>query len=655
MPRMGDMFPQQRGGNDVHSPLRGLLDFTSPLDDTVQQAGDQIRGKIDDVVAFISETTGIDLSGVNALLDVLEGATGLDFLGLGGLDLPNIFPDLLSTLEGIPLGDPGAILAAIESATETLIIGPIQDVIDFIIQPLTGSSATGNPAHLIAASLQKLAEASSTAGNSAAEAWQLAANAIAIIDSAFNDVVQPVYTDTAAAITAGQAAIGALVGTAINAETQAVGWIAGFFNSITGQTQTGVTIAQAAEQAAALAEAQAAAAVAIANQQAAADGAATGGLASSDDFERVATTNLNGPLAGAWATTTIASGGTPAGYWAIADGHTAKLVVGNPNVTQLDLHRRTLAADAQTETLYQKVGVIIGGFTGDGAGFGLGTPRFRIRSRLNTAETQEVFCWVSVDGKAQFGYRNGSTVDNLIGSPVDVGVFSPGTAFYLLAGNIGGVRQFQLLKGADASSVVAAWNDTGALTAAVQGTNNGWGWGGYTYPGGGIPQRRPPDVGIVTIADNTAVSVLGNGFRVYRTNTGSVTLSAGSALPGGFFDTADAVSTKCPFNYAAGTFTVPAGLAGFWSFDIGIASSGLPGGSKWVPTLLVGGTVRINGNEYLASGTTKVKETFRIYLNVGDVVSIGLLAGTAAMFGFGDAAGVNTFLSGVLSSGSAAA
>lgn len=46
MPRAGDQFPQQRGANDLHSPLRGLLDYTQPLNDTAVQAGQHITAQI---------------------------------------------------------------------------------------------------------------------------------------------------------------------------------------------------------------------------------------------------------------------------------------------------------------------------------------------------------------------------------------------------------------------------------------------------------------------------------------------------------------------------------------------------------------------------------------------------------------------------------
>lgn len=82
MPRAGDLYPDRRGANDVHSPLRGLLDYTSPLAMTAQAAGSGIKQKIEDVVAFIKATTGIDLSGVVQLVDLIGQTVGKDLFSM---------------------------------------------------------------------------------------------------------------------------------------------------------------------------------------------------------------------------------------------------------------------------------------------------------------------------------------------------------------------------------------------------------------------------------------------------------------------------------------------------------------------------------------------------------------------------------------------
>lgn len=656
-----DWFPSLVGnttGGDPGGlgPFGFLTDLWARWNSTIANADPDAVKSVEDLgPLFIEFVENLPVIGqfVTLVEAILGTYTGSDeFL----LQIQAIFAplrallSLITNFDGIP---------TVEQLTEgfgALLAIPgqlIQAVIDWLMQGVTGGSGTGNPGYLIQAAIQRLVEAAQAASNSAAEAWTLAAQALAAIDAAVHGVAEPIYTDSAAAIAAGATAVASLVGTAVNAEAQAIGWVLGFVNAVTGQSNTTATVSQASAQAAALAEQQAAAAIAIARQQSTADGAANGGVFSSDDFERVSTTDLNGSLSGAWATTTTLISGTTPGFYAIPDGHSASLQRGTNDAHQLTVHRRTLPADAKTQTLYQKVGVILASFIGDGPAFGLGIPRTRVRMRLSDDEKQEVFCNVGVDGFAQFGYRNGSFVDNMVGSPVYIGGASPGTAFYGLAG-VGALRQFELVKGGDGGSVVATWNDSGALSAAVQGTNNGWGWGGEAYSGGGVPQQAPPDIGIVTIADNTPVAVRGNQFRSYRSSGSSVTINAGSAFPGGLFDAVDAQSVRCPFNTSAGTFTVPVGLSGYWIFDVGIQSSALPGGSKWMPVLYVNGSVRQIGSEYFLAGSTRIREQFGLNLQEGDVVAPGMASGVSAAFATGDASGTLTWFSGVLASGAAA-
>jgi hypothetical protein len=317
----------------------------------------------------------------------------------------------------------------------------------------------------------------------------------------------------------------------------ALGWLAGFVNAFTGQTYTAadvkagnLTASDAALAAAAAAEGQLANSIAVAKLQAQQDGDVNSGIYSTDDFERDAPTDINGPAGdGYWATTNTVSGG-PAGRYTIAGGHSASYEPGGSGATQISLHRRTKPDDAKTQTLYQKVGVVIGGFTGDGPSFGLTPPRIRIRCRLNPAETEEVFCTIDVSGYAQFGYRNGSTTDTMVGTSKYVGQLSPGTSWYLRPGDAGGLRKFALLR--SDGGIVHTWDDNTNLSAAVEGVNNGWGWGGYAFPGGGVPQQRPPDAAIVSIADNTPAAVPGSQFRAFRASTSSVNL--GSRGPGSF-------------------------------------------------------------------------------------------------------------------------
>lgn len=127
MPRAADLYPSKRGLNDVHSPVRGLLDYTSPMDAVAREAGDMIRQKIEDVVTWIKNTTGIDLTGFTELLTGFESVTGINLFELADLNLFDNIPDLINALQGIDWrSGPGAIKDFIEAVAAAIpIIGPI--------------------------------------------------------------------------------------------------------------------------------------------------------------------------------------------------------------------------------------------------------------------------------------------------------------------------------------------------------------------------------------------------------------------------------------------------------------------------------------------------------------------------------------------------
>lgn len=148
MPRAIDLFPQRRGGNDLHSPLRGLLDFTDPIGMTAQAAGEQIKAKIEDAVAFIRETTGIDLSGFVSLLEGLEASTGLNLFDLGSLNPVEQLQKFAAAFQGIDLeSGPGAIIAAIAAAVADIpILGEIAALVSGLVnggQPVNAANIFG--------------------------------------------------------------------------------------------------------------------------------------------------------------------------------------------------------------------------------------------------------------------------------------------------------------------------------------------------------------------------------------------------------------------------------------------------------------------------------------------------------------------------------
>lgn len=79
MPKAFDLHPDRRGLDDTHSPLKNLLDWTSPMDMTARDAGGRVNSAInaavsqavDDTVRWIKDNTGIDLTNIVALTDLI--------------------------------------------------------------------------------------------------------------------------------------------------------------------------------------------------------------------------------------------------------------------------------------------------------------------------------------------------------------------------------------------------------------------------------------------------------------------------------------------------------------------------------------------------------------------------------------------------------
>ncbi|BAX98848.1 hypothetical protein MSTE_03548 [Mycobacteroides stephanolepidis] len=115
MPRSIDKFPEKRGAGaaSLNNPLRSQLDWESALGDTTKQAGEKIRGAIDgaidQVIEFIYEETGLDLSVLSEIITSLPGGGNpMDELGAFFDALRAFFPFDLNA----PSFDPAAAAVA---------------------------------------------------------------------------------------------------------------------------------------------------------------------------------------------------------------------------------------------------------------------------------------------------------------------------------------------------------------------------------------------------------------------------------------------------------------------------------------------------------------------------------------------------------------
>lgn len=358
------------------------------------------------------------------------------------------------------------------------------------------------------------------------------------------------------------------------------GWLSGWFNAVTGQTTNAgdVELQDAVDSAQALIEQQIANSLAILQLQNNSDGTANDGIASYDDFERVNNTDIN-QTAGANDWWDIRQDNALSnGYYAILDGHQAAFVNGTAGTSQTQYFRRKKAEDAHTKTLYQRVSLAVGTVAGDPP-FLSGSAWIRLRCRMNDADTQEVFCHISTAKQAQFGYRNGSA-EVMVGSVFDIGAITASTTFYLDAGEIGGLRQFNLYKN---TSVVASWTDSTNLTAASTTDNLGWGWSAHAEGVAG-GRKRPPAVAIISVADNVPAATRGNGFRAYRAATGSIGQSNGAKFANNTLDTVDRISNGMVWDATNQKLTVS--KEGWYSWGIRYQSGSNQGGLDFWGTCL---------------------------------------------------------------------
>lgn len=395
-------------------------------------------------------------------------------------------------------------------------------------------------------------------------------------------------------------------------------WLGGFFRAFTGSDRDDddITAEEAAEVAAQAAADQIANATAIARLEAAVDGVNNSGISGGDDFQYIATA----PDGDLWAETYSDS--------KVTNGHVEvdgeKLIfITEGSHTQNWWFRAIWPEWQHTTTLYQRVVAVIGAFTGDPA---FGTSAYiRLRCRLNDAETEEVFCDIRTPNKeARFGYRVGG-VDTYVGSWTDVGGIGAGTTFTLVAGTPGSLRQFQLLKN---NAPKVSWNDSGALSAAVDGSNNGWGHGGraQSVVGGTV---RPLSIDSITVADNAPAPLVGSGMQVMRASTSSATISG--AVPNNFYDTVEYCSPDIIWDAVNSQATVTKN--GWYAIDCGFWNTAtIPETNAATVLIEINGAEkrRLANSVYApTSGSdnpsitvdTELGGACHLYLQAGDIVS----------------------------------
>ncbi|MBU8819535.1 hypothetical protein KL864_26985 [Mycolicibacterium goodii] len=418
------------------------------------------------------------------------------------------------------------------------------------------------------------------------------------------------------------------------------------FNAITGRNESTTTREAAAAQVAELAATTAANAALLAQLQAIADAEDNGGIAGSDDFERVNADNI-GP---GWDESYSVSTAT-GGKYTIADGHQAALVpVGSAPQSGRFL-RAASQPDFKTETDFQKITVVLG------TSVAQANATDRIYGRASDDGTRYVFAelgrGVSFPTRIRMGYNAGSG-EVIMFDGESRTARSPGQIWSLLCGSGANARVFGLALG---GSNIAGWVDSS--NASHMGTGfRRWGWGGASAMFIGA-LNLPSAVTRVTIADNTPVPVLGTTFRAYRATSTALTVSlqSQSGRLENVFETLDYISSDLVWNPSTATVTVTKTGTYLVAGRL-MANADLTSNTMLALEVFVNGSRRARTGDKIvaasgvgsgASADREVAGVVQVYLQAGDELSLWLFmqqrsAGNSVKFPIiGDSGGVTTW------------
>lgn len=419
--------------------------------------------------------------------------------------------------------------------------------------------------------------------------------------------------------------------------SNALGWIDGFFNAVTGQSQTSVPLANTNQQVQLMAETLSSTAAAVADMVAERTGSETNsGLSASDDFERTSSTNLGGNPP--WRQTYSGAG---AHVLATPGGHEAALIKSGTT------YRRCIAQNTDPDTAvtltdYQVVTKVIGNSVISYAWFAESDAHDDLYARMNAAGTHYVRLRIR-SSVADLWYAAG-------GAEVQLGSSFPapqsvGATFSLIAGTNAGIRRFQVVKN---GSVIFDYNDAGNVTS-VGASFRGWGFGM------GASADTPSSITRVTVADNAPVAVTGTTMRVSRAATSAIVKGPGSAaLPNATFDTVDYITPDLAWNAATSTLTVT--KSGTYLFSLRVSSSSVIGFSEsWAPLLYVGGVLKAAGGQRtgnsangfgvpaLPQDLSAGGDAMLYYLAAGQTVQPGFVNTVNNINIVGDAGGTSTW------------
>lgn len=230
--------------------------------------------------------------------------------------------------------------------------------------------------------------------------------------------------------------------------------------------------------------------------------------------------------------------------------------------------------------------------------------------------------WVDPVGSAVLGcYVSGSwtILDN-----VNTSAFPVGSLIELVVGNEATSNLYAISLVCNGATVMSV-TDSGHISQ-VGSSNRLAGLGMVGSKNSHIPTYYPPpSISTWGVADNAPPSVIGSGFRAYRTSASTVAVSSGTnLLASSFFDTVQ--DNTADLTYATATNNkLTVSIAGWYIVKICLKPSGAA--SIYLgPTLYQNGTLIQIGNPNNLSSGYPAADTFIVYCSAGDYLQPGTLS-----------------------------
>jgi len=304
---------------------------------------------------------------------------------------------------------------------------------------------------------------------------------------------------------------------------------------------------------------------------------------------------------------------------------------------------------AGTKTDYQKIGVVFGTRPSIDL-IGGSKSKNTIHGRYSADGNSYIAVIFTANGWTLGCQNAGSwtTFHNRVTTLFDPWDFKPGAVYWLECGTLGGPRIIRLWEN---NKILWTHVDTAAVSVLPSAQTHPE---DYSYTGFGSQQfsddMKPAEVASFAFYDNNPAALLGCGWRIARTGTGTDNVGSGDrTFPASWFDTIDYATSDLEVTISSNQVKVPA--TGWYQITVKQHGDGIIFGSLAVqPALLVNGSVVSRGhNSAWVNYNFGFFGTFTVYLNENDLVKPGYWASSSAtsQLGGGDSAGANTWWSGV--------